>query len=89
MSARKSAKPKTPTLYQAKVLARIARSRLTKTLLPSRADPLWVIDGGDEISSECARALIRNGWVVPQRDGLSMFDESQTYLALKPRLDGK
>lgn len=77
-------KPRKPTKYQTKVLAKIARTRLIKTLLPSRDAPLWVIEGGDEISNECAQALIRNGWLKANRDGLGMFDESQTYNALKP-----
>jgi hypothetical protein len=46
--------------------------------------PVWVIDGAFEISDECARSLIRHGWVIPLRDGLSMFDESQSYAALRP-----
>ncbi len=77
-------KPKRPTEYQSKVLAQIARSRLIKTRLSTREVPLWEIDGIGEISHECAQALIRNQWVIPQRDGLSMFDETQTYLARKP-----
>jgi hypothetical protein len=78
-------KPRKPTSYQSSILARIARSRLIKTRLPSKDVPVWIIDGSGEISHECAQALIRNGWVKPQRDGLSMFEESQSYLALVPR----
>jgi hypothetical protein len=84
MPKRGTKKPKKPTLYQAAILKQIAGSMLTKTLLPSRAVPLWQIEGGSEISHECAQALIRNGWLKPNRDGLSMFDESQTYTALTP-----
>ncbi len=40
--------------------------------------------GDTQISNECAEALIRNGWVQPNRDGLGLFDESQTYRVLKP-----
>ena len=80
----KSAKPKKPTIYQSGVLARIAQSKLIKTRLPTKEVPLWIIDGDGEISHECAQALIRNGWVKPNRDGLSMFEESQSYSVLKP-----
>src|ERR1044072_1762086 len=71
-------KAKLPTRYQSVILRRIARSCLVKTYIASRDDPMWSIDG-QEISHECAKALIRNGWVVPNRDGLSMFDETQSY----------
>lgn len=77
-------KPKRPNTYQSRVLTMIAHSRLIKTHLSSREVPLWTIDGTGEISHECAQALIRNGWLVPQRDGLAMFDESQVYLARVP-----
>lgn len=77
-------KERKPSLYQAGILRRIAGSRLIKTYAPERREPLWQIDGDGEISDACARALIRNGWVQPLRDGLSMFDKSQTYLARMP-----
>jgi hypothetical protein len=57
---------------------------LIKTRLANKEVPVWIIDGDGEISHECAMALIRNEWVKPNRDGLSIFDESQTYSALKP-----
>ena len=84
MSKAKSNKPKKPTLHQTRVLAQIARSRLIKTHIVTKPVPVWTIDGsGVEISHECAVALIRNGWVLPQRDGLPMMDETQSYTALK------
>ena len=80
----KSTKPRKPTIYQTVILTRIARSRLIKTRIASKEVPVWSIDGDGEISHECATALIRNGLLNPQRDGLPMMEETQTYLALKP-----
>jgi hypothetical protein len=81
---KRTAKVRKPTEHQAQILRMIAQSMLIKTRLPSRDIPVWTVDGYGEIPHECAQALIRNGWVTAQRDGLSMFDESQTYKALKP-----
>ena len=72
-----------PTHYQAGVLKQIAISPLMKTYSPDRK-VVWGLQNGKEIGEACANALIRNGWVVPQRDGLGLYDESQTYAALKP-----
>lgn len=83
MGKRRTAAPK-PTLAEAGILRQIARTRLIKTRLPDRPEPLWQIDGGGEISPKCAQRLILNGWVVAQRDGLSMFEDSQSYRALVP-----
>ena len=80
MRRKKSAKP---TIYQTRILAMIALSPLMKTYTPDRKI-IWGLANGREVSDKCAAALIRNGWVVPQRDGLGMFEESQTYVALKP-----
>lgn len=78
------AKPKKPTQYQVKILAQIARSPLMKTYTPEWT-VIWGLQNGRQISEECANALIRNGWVKPLRDGLGLFDESQTYVALSPQ----
>jgi hypothetical protein len=75
--------PRKPTNYEAAVLRMIARTRLVKTYVDSRKTPVWIVENGCEISHECAQQLIKHGWVVPVRDGLSMFDDSQTYVALK------
>lgn len=79
---RKSPKPPKPTAYQSQILAIIARSGLVKTHDASRPVPIWTVDGR-EISNECAQALIRKGWVLPNRDGLGIYDDAQTYRALK------
>jgi len=73
-----------PTQFQSRILAQIARSPLMKTRTPDHKI-VWGLQNGRAISDKCAEALIRNGWVVPQRDGLplGMYDESQTYVALK------
>ena len=76
-------KPKKPTQYQTKILAQIAHSPLMKTYTPERT-VIWGLANGKQISEACANALIRNGWVKPQRDGLGLFDESQTYISLTP-----
>jgi hypothetical protein len=72
-----------PTIYQSKILAQIARSPLMKTCSADRKT-IWALQNGREISEVCAQALIRNGWVRPARDGLGLYDESQTYTALTP-----
>lgn len=73
-----------PNRTQCRLLRQIARSRLIKTRLPDRPEPLWLIDGGEEIPHALAVSLVRNGWVVPQRDGLDMFDETKSYVAQTP-----
>jgi hypothetical protein len=70
-------------MFQTRILAMIAQSPLMKTYAPDRK-VVWGLANGREISGRCAEALIRNRWVVPQRDGLGLFEESQTYTALKP-----
>ncbi len=81
--AKPNREPK-PTIYQSQILRQIASSPLMKTYLPDRR-VTWGLQNGRPISEACANALIKNGWVKPQRDGLGMFDESQTYVALKPQ----
>ncbi len=72
-----------PTHAQSAILAQIARYPLMKSYSADGKQE-WSLTNGRTVSEPTARVLIRNGWVVPQRDGLSMFDESQTYVALKP-----
>lgn len=74
-------KPKKPTQFQAKILQQIARSPLMKTHQDGKT--LWGLQNGREISEQCARALINNGWVRPESSGLWPGDD-QTYVALKP-----
>lgn len=83
MARQAKAKVKKPTIYQSKILAQIAQSPLIKTYSADRR-VLWGLANGREISEVCANALIRNGWVKSQRDGLGIFDDSQTYVTLKP-----
>lgn len=77
----KAKKPPKPTIYQSQVLAQIAQSPLMKTYSADHKVK-WGLANGKEISEACAAALIRNGWVRPERDGF--FEESQTYTALTP-----
>lgn len=76
-------RPPKPSIFQTGILAMIAHSPLMKTYTADRK-VVWGLTNGREISDKCAETLIRNGWVVPQRDGLDMFDETQTYTARKP-----
>ncbi len=80
-------KAKKPSHFQTAILAQIARSPLMKTY-DADHKAAWSLQNGTAISSPTAEALIRNGWVKPQRDGLGLFDEGQTYFALKPRTGG-
>ena len=81
---RTNRKPKKPSIYQTNILAQIARSPLVKTYSANHKT-IWGLANGEEISEACANALIRNGWVKPQRDGLGLFEGTQTYVALTPR----
>jgi len=80
--AKQPAKPKV-TIYQAQVLRQMAisRSALVKTFDGKLGRVTWGLANGREVTDACARALIRNGWVIPQRDG--MYDEAQTFV-LRP-----
>ena len=74
-----------PTLYQTKVLRMVAQSGcLMKTKTPERGI-VWAVANGFEVSEKCADALIQNGWVIPNHDGLGLFEESQSYVL--PRHD--
>lgn len=79
----RATKPKKPTIFQTKILAAIAHSPLMKTYSADKKT-IWALQNGREISDKCAEALIRNGWVKPQRDGLGLYEESQTYAAIVP-----
>lgn len=72
-------KRKLPTLFQTKILRMIAQHGcLMKTRTPERGI-VWGVANGCEVSAACAEALIRNGWVLPNRDGLALWEESQSY----------
>lgn len=79
----KTPKPKKPTLFQARILAAIAHSPLMREFNSDRKI-IYKLVNGREISEKCARALIENGWVVPQRDGLGLYDDTQTWRARVP-----
>jgi L-alanine-DL-glutamate epimerase-like enolase superfamily enzyme len=79
----KAKRPPKPTQFQSRILAMIAHSPLTKTYSADHKT-IWALQDGREISEVCATALVRNGWVKPQRDGLGLHEDSQTYTALKP-----
>jgi hypothetical protein len=80
--AKQQAKAKV-TIYQAAVLRQMAisGSALVKTFDGKYGKITWGLANGREVTDACARALIRNGWVLAQRDG--MYDETQTYV-LRP-----
>ena len=77
---------KRPTWKQHNALKVIARSCLIKTYRSTKLDPVWTADG-IEIEHSIAKALILYGWVIPQRDGLGMFEETQTYVVRKPIIE--
>ncbi len=72
-----------PTQFQSRILTLIAHSPLIKTYSADHKT-IFALQNGREISEVCAHAPIRNGWVRPQRDGLGLHEDSQTYVALKP-----
>jgi hypothetical protein len=76
---KKPSKPKRPTDTQAAWLRRIARSPMMATRVPGEPTR-YGLQNGNDVPAQTAEALIRNGWVKGERDGL--FDEPQTYRAL-------
>ncbi len=77
----KKTKAVKPSHTQAMWLRRIAQSRMVKGYVGNKV-PVFSLDTGEEIPPYVALALIRNGWVRGERDG--MFDDPQTYRALVP-----
>lgn len=68
------------TYYQAQILRAMALSQspLVKTFDHQYGKITWGLANGREVTDACARALIRNGWVIARRDG--MYDVAQTYV---------
>jgi hypothetical protein len=77
----KSVKAKKPSTTQAMWLRRIAISPMMKTYIGNK-EAVFSLASGEGIPPYVAQALIRNGWVKGQKDG--MFDDPQTYIALTP-----
>lgn len=77
-------RPRKPTNEQSSYLAQIARFSLMKSF-SADGKTQWQLTNGKTVPEPIARALIRNFWVIPQRDGLGLFDETQTYIALVPK----
>jgi hypothetical protein len=84
MPRQKSSKPRKPTLYQAGILKQIYQSPPLIKTYSSDHKVLWSLANGTPVPDGTVKVLIRNNWLKPNRDGLSMFDDSQTYVALKP-----
>ena len=86
--AKAKVKPPQLTAYHTAVLRQMAvsKSPLIKTFDHKLGRVTWGLNNGRDVTDACARALIRNGWVVPVKDG--MYDEAQTYVlpanALRP-----
>lgn len=80
MKGRKLPKPSTT---QAMWLRRISLSPMIKTYIGNRV-PVFSLANGEEIPPYVAMALIRNGWVRGERDGI--FDDPQTYRVLTPAI---
>ncbi len=70
-----------PNHNEAQWLRRIAQGTMMLTHIPSEP-PHYSVQGGATIPIKMALTLINNGWVKAERDGL--FDEPQTWRALKP-----
>jgi hypothetical protein len=79
----KPKRPPKPTQFQAKILRMIAQSPLVKTYSADHK-AVWALMNGREVSEICAQALIRNGWVRAQNDGLPGIGDSQVYVARTP-----
>jgi hypothetical protein len=75
----KAKRSPTPTSSQANWLRRIAFSPMMITRTPGENDR-YSLSNGAVINERTAKILIRNGWVVAQRDGLPWLgDLPQTY----------
>jgi hypothetical protein len=69
---KKPTRPKLPTEHQTKVLRRIAETGCMMLTHSKDGRDRYTDASGSTIAESVARALIRNGWVVGQRD--PMFD---------------
>jgi len=81
----KTKKPIRPSTTQATWLRRIAVSPMMKTYIGNK-QPVFHLSSGEEIPPYIAQKLISMGWVRGQKDGL--YDDPQTYVALKPKGNG-
>ena len=69
-----------PTCEQARVLKLVAlKGPLVKSYDPDKSVPMFDLAGGGRVQEPTALALIRRGWLIPQKDGLYDFD-AQTYV---------
>jgi hypothetical protein len=68
----KAKKPKLPTEHQTRVLRRIAASGCMMLTHKAGHNDRYTDAAGNEVAVYTARLMIRNGWLVPERD--SMFD---------------
>jgi hypothetical protein len=66
-----------PTKLQAELLEKI---RKAGALCTQKVEPYFYLPGGDAVDCDRARTCIRNGWLVPNEDGLFGSDP-QTYRA--------
>lgn len=68
-----------PTYEQARILKLVAmKGPLVKSYDQNSEVPMFDLAGGGRVAEPTVQALIRRGWIVPQKDGLYDFD-AQTY----------
>jgi hypothetical protein len=72
MSKMKTKRPKLPTEHQTRILRRIAASGCMMLTHKAGYKDRYTDGDGIEVADYTAKLMIRNGWLVPERD--SMFD---------------
>lgn len=76
-------KPKRPTEHQTRILRRIAASGCMMLTHDADHKSRYTDASGATIADPTAKLMIRNGWLIPERD--SMFDLTpQTWKARTP-----
>jgi hypothetical protein len=83
--AKGSTRRRLPTAQEMRLLKLIARSHVVKTKADGSFHTVWKTGEGEKLPDKQIQAIIRNGWLVPDRAGLGMFDDSVKYNVLKPR----
>jgi hypothetical protein len=79
----KTKKPKRPTEHQTRILRRIASTGCMMLTHDADHKDRYTDAAGVTVAEPTAKLMIRNGWLVPERD--SMFDLTpQTWRARTP-----
>lgn len=75
-----------PTENEVAMLRRISRGRLLVTMVDGRK--VYAYEDGANCDQRSAQRLIRQGWVVPQDQGLWHGEEPQSYVVPDDRQGG-